>query len=119
MTGEIHTIPNDCAEWASARQTVQELLFPLQTFTETLQREDDNNLVDNIQYVYETLLEKLEKDLAGLFDVVEKDVGIVGASRPERGEAKAFLIPLGKTTIATEDVEEGFRVLRLAPSSME
>ena len=119
MAGDINTIPNDIAEWASMRQTVQELLFPLQTFTETLEREDNNNLVDSIQYVYEALLEKLEKDLVGLFDVVEKEVGIVGATRPERGEAKAFLIPLSKTTIATEDVEEGFRVLRLAPKTME
>ena len=119
MAGEVTTIPNELGEWTSVRETVQELLFPLQNFTGTLEREDDNNLVESIQYVYETLLEKLEKDLMGLFDVVEKEVGIVGATRPERGEAKAFLIPLGKPTIATEDVEEGFRVLRLAPRTME
>ncbi|WP_419785414.1 hypothetical protein [Pseudodesulfovibrio sp.] len=119
MADGITTIPNDLGEWASVKETVHELLFPLHTFTGTLEREDDNLLVNNIQGVYETLLEKLEKDLVGLFDVVEKEVGIVGATRPEQGDPKAFLIPLGKTMLATEDVEEGFRVLRLAPRTME
>ena len=82
------TVYNNSIEWTSLRERIKLYFYRLENFSATIEHDDE--LVMNIKYTYDFLMDTMKDDIDRLFDLVDSQVGIVGTTNKGTNVKKGF-----------------------------
>ncbi len=105
------TVYNNSIEWTSLRERIKLYFYRLENFSATIEHDDE--LVMNIKYTYDFLMDTMKDDIDRLFDLVDSQVGIVGTTNKGTNVKKAFILARDSTTIASARKDPGDKLSKL------